>query len=129
MREAEAAERIVESEAKDFEDWRRQQDLKPLIITMREHVRTTLAAELERTLPRLSGDKEKDKAALERMLDAMVNKVVHHPVAEVKRAAERGEVDVVLAATRLFPAALPSSTATDVEAGALPIATPARRKT
>lgn len=129
-REAEAAERIVESEAKDFEDWRRQQDLKPLIITMREHVRTTLAAELERTLPRLSGDKEKDKAALERMLDAMVNKVVHHPVAEVKRAAERGEVDVVLAATRLFPAALPASTTgSEAEAGPLPIATPTRRKT
>ena len=124
-REAEAAERIVLSEALEFEDWRKQQDLKPLIIGMREHVRSTLAAELERTLPRLTGDKEKDKAALERMLEAMVNKVVHHPVAEVKRAAEQGDMDVVLAATRLFPVPAPAP----AEGEAAPIASPVRRRT
>ena len=102
-READAAEKIIESETRDFEEWRKQQDLKPLIIGIRQHVHATLTAELERTLPRLTGDKDKDKAALERMIEAMVNKVVHHPVAEVKRASERGDVEVVNAAAKLFP--------------------------
>ena len=104
-READAAEKIVEHETRTFEEWRKQQDVKPLIIGIRQHVHGTLSAELERTLPRLTGDKEKDKAALERMVEAMVNKVVHHPVAEVKRASERGDVDVGNAAARLFPIA------------------------
>jgi len=102
-READAAEKIIEHETREFEEWRKQQDLKPLIVGIRQHVHATLTAELERTLPRLTGDKDKDKAALERMIEAMVNKVVHHPVAEVKRASERGEVEIVNAAAKLFP--------------------------
>lgn len=119
QREADAAEKIIRHEAHDFEEWRKQQDLKPLIIGIRQHVHGTLSAELEKTLPRLTGDKEKDKAALERMIEAMVNKVVHHPVAEVKRAAERGEVEVVNAAAKLFPVAEPKREA------AAPAGTPA----
>jgi glutamyl-tRNA reductase len=124
-READAAEKIIDHEAREFEEWRKQQDLKPLIVGIRQHVHTTLTAELERTLPRLTGDKEKDKAALERMIEAMVNKVVHHPVAEVKRASERGEVEVVKAATRLFPIAPKSEAATPegADAGTAPAAT------
>jgi glutamyl-tRNA reductase len=119
-READLAEKIVESEAREFEEWRKQLDLKPLIVGIRQHVHGTLSAELERTLPRLTGDKDKDKAALERMIEAMVNKVVHHPVAEVKRASERGEVEVVKAAARLFPSA-----ATEEKSETAPVGEPA----
>jgi glutamyl-tRNA reductase len=108
-READAAEKIVETESREFEEWRKQQDLKPLIVGLRQHVHGQLTAELEKTLPRLTGDKEKDKAALERMIEAMVNKVVHHPISEMKRASERGEVEVVAAAARLFPTSEPRS--------------------
>jgi glutamyl-tRNA reductase len=124
-READAAEKIVESETRDFEEWRKQQNLKPLIIGIRQHVHAALSAELERTLPRLTGEKDKDRAALERMLEAMVNKVVHHPVAEVKRAAERGELEVVHAAAKLFPQAEPKQ---PEAAPATPDATPSPRR-
>lgn len=105
QREAEAAERIVEAEARAFDEWRRQQDLKPLIVGLREHVRGILAAELERTAPRLKGNPEEDRAALERMIDAATNKLLHAPLAALKAAGERGDgatIDVVRA---LFPGA------------------------
>ncbi len=127
-READAAEKIVESETRDFEEWRKQQDLKPLIIGIRQHVHGMLTAELEKTLPRLTGDREKDKAALERMLEAMVNKVVHHPVAEVKRASERGEVEVVNAAARLFPTTSGPREVSAESAPSAPDGTPATRR-
>ncbi len=126
-REAAAAEKIIDGEARDFELWRKQQDLKPLIVGIRQHVHGQLSAELEKTLPRLTGDKEKDRAALERMVEAMVNKVVHHPVAEVKRASERGEVEVVNAAAKLFPLA-PAEAKPEATSGAAPDGTPAKSR-
>ena len=102
-REAEAAERIVENEVREFEQWRRQLDLKPLIVGLREHVKSVLIAELDRTLPRLSGDSARDRASLEKMIDASVNKILHQPLTELKRAAESGDGQVLDAVRRLFP--------------------------
>jgi glutamyl-tRNA reductase len=102
-REAEVAERIVEVEARTFEEWRRSLDLKPLIVGLRRHVREVLGAELERTLPRLSGDAARDRAALEKMLDAATSKLLHQPLTELKRAGEAGDESVVPVVRRLFP--------------------------
>jgi glutamyl-tRNA reductase len=102
-READAAERIVESETRAFEEWRRQQDLKPLIVALREHVRGVLAAELERTLPRLKGEPAQDRAALERMLDAATSKLLHGPLTALKAAGERGDAATIEAVRGLFP--------------------------
>lgn len=102
-REAEAAERIVDVEARTFEEWRRSLDLKPLIVGLRRHVREVLAAELERTMPRLSGDAARDRAALEKMLDAATSKLLHQPLTELKRAGEAGEEQVLEIVRRLFP--------------------------
>jgi glutamyl-tRNA reductase len=102
-READAAERIVEVEVRAFDDWRKQQDLKPLIVGLREHVRSVLFAELERTLPRLKGQPEADRAALEKMLEAATSKLLHAPLSAVKTAAERGDVAVLDSVLTLFP--------------------------
>lgn len=102
-REAEAAEDIVEREVHEFESWRRSLDLKPLIVGLRQHVRGVLAAELERTLPRLDGDGAKNRAALDKMLDAATNKLLHHPLTELKKAAEGGDGAVLDAVRKLFP--------------------------
>ncbi|UJR78477.1 glutamyl-tRNA reductase [Sandaracinus amylolyticus] len=102
-REAEAAERIVDVEARTFEEWRKQLDLKPIIVGLRRHVREVLAAELERTMPRLSGDAARDRAALEKMLDAATNKLLHQPLTELKKAGEAGDGQVLAVVRRLFP--------------------------
>jgi glutamyl-tRNA reductase len=102
-READAAERIVELEAREFERWRRSLDLKPVIVGLREHVRGVLASELERTIPRLSGDPTRDRVALERMIEAATNKLLHHPLSELKHAGETGDDAFVAFVRRLFP--------------------------
>ena len=98
-READKAERIVTLEVEGFEKWRRASVLKPTIVGLRERVRATLMAELERTLPRLSNG-EADKQALERMVDAMVNKLLHAPIAQLKAGAEGADGAALVDATR-----------------------------
>jgi glutamyl-tRNA reductase len=102
-READAAEKIVDGEVRAFEEWRRQQDLKPMIVGLREHVRSVLAAELERTLPKIKAATPEDRAALERMIDAATSKLVHAPLSALKAAGERGDPSVLEALRTLFP--------------------------
>ena len=102
-KEAEAAERIVEVEARQFEEWRRSLDLKPIIVGLRSHVRAVLIAELERTMPRLSGDAARDRASLEKMIDAATSKLLHQPLTVVKQAGESGDEHLLAAVKKLFP--------------------------
>jgi glutamyl-tRNA reductase len=102
-REAEQAERIVEVETRSFEEWRRGLDLKPIIVGLRRHVREVLAAELERTIPKLSGDATRDRATFDRMLDAATSKLLHQPLMELKKAAELDDQQMIDTVQRLFP--------------------------
>jgi glutamyl-tRNA reductase len=115
-READLAERIVEREVADFEAWRRQQNLKPLIVGLRAHVRTILAAELERTLPKLGADPTQNKEAVERAIDAATNKLLHPVLAEIKKAADEGRTQVLDDAPRLFGLDLTASRTASREA-------------
>ncbi len=117
-REAEAAEALVEQEMREFEAWRRSLDLKPLLVGLRKHVHGILAAELERTLPRLGADASRDRAALEKMLEAATSKLLHQPFVELKRAGEQGDEVLPAAVQRLFPLAAPAPAAAPSGAGA-----------
>jgi glutamyl-tRNA reductase len=90
-REAEQAERIVDEEVRAFEDWQRSLDLTPTLVALRERVRGVLRGELERTLPRLKSLSEAERKSLDAMCDAMVNKLLHRPLTELKKS--RGEPD------------------------------------
>ena len=102
QKEADLAESIVEHEVGEFETWRKQQHLKPLIVALRQQVRGVLQQELERTLPKLGGDARATQEALERMLDAATNKLLHPTLAEVRKAAESGDMKTLRAAEALF---------------------------
>lgn len=101
-KEADLAEHIVEREVVEFETWRRQQNLKPLIVGLRAHVRGVVAAEIERTLPKLGGDAAANKEALDRAIDAATNKLLHPVIAEIKRAADEGRAGALEDASRMF---------------------------
>ena len=103
QREAEAAEGIVQAETQNFQRWRRSLALTPTIVGLRERFRAVARTELERTLPRLSGLSENERQTLERMTDAIVNKLLHSPMTQLKAAANDGE-DMLLidTARRLF---------------------------
>ncbi|HEY8427393.1 MAG TPA: glutamyl-tRNA reductase [Sandaracinaceae bacterium] len=117
-REAEKAEALVAEEVASFEKWRRSNDLTPTIVGLRERVRGVLRAELERTLPRLSSLSEAERQSLDKMIDAMTNKLLHRPIAELKAGADTPDGQILHdAMRRLFeldpkPAAEPPAVVT-----------------
>lgn len=99
-RAAASAEAIVAAEVEEFERWRRSGELKPTIVGLRRRVRGVLAAELERTLPRLPGIGEAERRSLDKMLDAMTNKLVHRATAELKASAGTPDGQALVETTR-----------------------------
>ena len=107
--EADAAERLVASELEAYLTWARQLEVTPTIVAIRERVRATLGAELDKTLAgKLKHLGDEDRKALEVMLDAAANKILHAPTRVLKQAAEDPHgAAIVDTARRLFD--LPSA--------------------
>jgi glutamyl-tRNA reductase len=102
--EAEAAERIVADELRDFEVWARGQAVAPTIVKLRAKTRGVLFSELDRTLSgRLRHLPEDDQAALRQMMESAANKLLHTPTTRLRDASATPDgLDTVRAATRLF---------------------------
>lgn len=114
-KEAESAERIVQGEVLEFESWRKSLELTPTIVALRTRFREVVMAELERTAPRLRSLSDEDRKSLEKMGDAMVNKLLHQPLTELKKGVEADHGGQLLhAVRRLF----------DLDRGDAPAATP-----
>jgi glutamyl-tRNA reductase len=92
--EAKKAEGIVAEEVRALDAWVEARGVTPTIVALRTKARSTLQAELERSLAgRLRHLNEADRAALGAMLDAAVNKLLHAPTTHLRKAASepRGE--------------------------------------
>jgi glutamyl-tRNA reductase len=94
-REAEAAERIVEAESQNYDRWAGAEAATPTIVALRQRLSGAFRFELERSmrskLKHLSSD---DRQALERMLEAAINRLLHQPTMRLRRAAtERDSLD------------------------------------
>lgn len=114
-REAAAAEQIVAREVLEFEEWRRGLSLTPTIVALREAFQQVVRDELSRTTSRLTLGAN-DKQALERMGDAIINKLLHLPLNELKRSADDPDGPALIDATRkLFRLAIDTSGDADRE--------------
>lgn len=113
------AERVVEEELSAFRaEERALRGAGPTIVALRQRFQETAAAELERSLGgRLRHLPEADRAALEAMLDALTNKLLHAPTVVLKEAAVSCEGDAMMQAAR-------SLFALDAEAGGAPSVAP-----
>lgn len=92
--EAQKAESIVAEEVRALDAWVEARGVTPTIVALRTKARATLQAELERSLAgRLRHLNEADRGALNAMLDAAVNKMLHAPTTHLRKAASepRGE--------------------------------------
>jgi glutamyl-tRNA reductase len=98
-RAADQAEAIVRQETESFEKWRRSLALGPTIKELRERFLLIARAELERTAPRLDIS-DKDRKTLDAMVNAMVNKLLHRPINELKSSDEEAEAAALISATR-----------------------------
>jgi len=102
------AERIVDIEVAEIEAWRRTLDLTPTIVALRERFAEVVNGEIERSIKKLDLD-VKGRKSLERMGDAMVKKLLHPPLATLKKSAGSPENATLIAATRsLFDLEHPS---------------------
>jgi glutamyl-tRNA reductase len=83
-REAAKAERIIDEAVIQFEQWYRSLDVVPTIKELRAKIEATAQAEFDKTLPMLSHLTESDRRAIEKMLQATVNKILHDPTRYLK---------------------------------------------
>ncbi len=102
-KEAAAAERIVEIEVAEFEAWRRSLDLTPTIVGLRSRFTEVVRGELERTLPRLGELSAAERQTLDKMAQAIVNKLLHRPLSALKKSNGEPEgAELIATARRLF---------------------------
>jgi glutamyl-tRNA reductase len=87
-REAERASAIIDEEAKRFDRWADAEQATPLVVSLRARLRALLAVELERSLKgKLRHLGPSERSALETMLDASVNRMLHTPTTRLRDAA------------------------------------------
>ena len=87
---AEQAHRIVEHEAGQFEHWMRSQGVVPTIRALREKFAQVADAEVQKTLEAL-GRREhtpaQQREAVQRLVQLVVNKLLHQPTAALREAS------------------------------------------
>jgi glutamyl-tRNA reductase len=86
-REAERAEVIIDREVGVYLSWLRSLDVVPTIVSLRERVEEIRGAELQKTLGRMGELTPEQREAITALSHAMVNKILHQPMTELKRRA------------------------------------------
>lgn len=84
------AQQIVEEEVHRFLRWREADSVAPVITALRGHFQETGASEVEKTLARLKHLSKSDAAAVRKMVDGLLKKLLHAPSTHLKQL-EDGE--------------------------------------
>jgi glutamyl-tRNA reductase len=96
-REAEAAEQIVEGEARSYERALSAAQATPTILGLRQQFGAILEAELERSLRgRLKHLGEDEREALQRMTESALNKLLHPATRHLRQLATAEDAEVEL---------------------------------
>ncbi len=97
---AEHATKIVEHEAGQFEHWLRTQGVVPTIVALREHFAHVADAEVHKVLDQLARkelSRDQQREIIQRLVQLVLNKLLHHPTT-VLRGAAPGEAAVLASA-------------------------------
>jgi len=100
QREAERAEVIIEREVGVFQAWLRGLDVVPTIVSLRDRVEEIRAAELEKAMARMGDLTPEQRATIASMTTAMMNKILHQPMSELRRRAVHQDGHVYSAVLR-----------------------------
>ena len=90
---AEKAAQLIDRRVREYEKWRRMQDINPVIIELRQNVEAMRKDELEKSLKHLPGCSEAVRNELDRLSNSIVNKMLHQPITELKRAAREENLE------------------------------------
>jgi glutamyl-tRNA reductase len=100
QREAERAEVIIEREVGVFQAWLRGLDVVPTIVSLRDRVEEIRTAELEKAMARMGDLTHEQRATIASMTTAMMNKILHQPMSELRRRAVHQDGHVYSAVLR-----------------------------
>ena len=98
---AEKAEIMVTEEVKGFSSWLQAQDQVQLIQTYRNHLNTTKQETLEKAQKMLAKGKSAEDA-LTFLAHTLTNKLAHQPTRAMNKAAHRGDIKLLQAASELL---------------------------
>jgi glutamyl-tRNA reductase len=101
-REALRAEAIVEREVDRFVQWLGGLDVVPTIVALREKIEGIRQAELEKALASLQDLAPRHRALLDALTSSIVNKILHAPLASLKRESAADDPDLAASVRRLF---------------------------
>jgi glutamyl-tRNA reductase len=100
QREAAKAEEIVAEEVRAFRRWLDAQQITPTIVTLRRKFEGIRDTEVAKAVSALGGDDPRTKKVVESLATAMLNKILHGPIAALKRDAEGGNRMELVATVR-----------------------------
>jgi glutamyl-tRNA reductase len=102
-KESVKAERIVDEAVLRFKDWFENLDALPTIIALRKKLYAIAEAEMARTMPSLGSLSAGDREAIQKMIDAMISKILHAPTVFLKNPGAHRNKSVYLdIARKLF---------------------------
>jgi len=103
VQEARLAKRIIVEEMEKFRTWLASLEVVPTIRRLREKVEAIRQEELSRAMGRLPDLTDRERAVIEAMSVALVNKILNAPTQGLKGMAGEGAADQAIdAVTRLF---------------------------
>ena len=99
-REAVKGERIVDEAVIRFREWAESLSVVPTIVALRNKLESIGDAEIKKTVQSLGHLSDKDRKALHRMKNAMINKVLHDPTLFLKNSGDQKNIPYYLDITR-----------------------------
>ena len=99
-KEAIKGERIVDEAVISFRHWCESLEVIPTIVELRKKIEEIAKGELEKTLHTVKHLSDDDIMAINRMTDAMVNKILHDPTMLLKGNGHHQDKSVYLDVTR-----------------------------
>ena len=98
--EAIKGERIVDEAVIHFRQWYDNMDVVPTIVALRDKMDNIARSEVNKTLQTLNHLSDDDCQAINRMTNAMINKILHDPTILLKKNRTHGDKSVYLDITR-----------------------------
>jgi glutamyl-tRNA reductase len=102
MKEATAAEAIIDEEVRAFAEWRRSLEVVPFLVELRKRGDEIRKAEVEKARRRMGPLTPDQESALEAATSAIVNKLLHEPTVQLKQMAGAKQPEHVGFIRKLF---------------------------
>ena len=90
MKEAAAAETLIDGEVHQFLDWFKARDAVPLVVALRQRAEDIRRLELDKARRRMGPLTPEQEEALDAATTAIVNKLLHSPIVHLKESAQNG---------------------------------------